>query len=295
MKSMILAFVTCLILPAPSPAGRIVIDQDTTIDYVIGPFEPPIDIVNGPSGPTTVEIVEGANIAPNIHVRNQSILNIRDGIIGGFVWAYDQAAINVHDGHVATGEDIVAEGSSLINIYGGRFGDSVYSIGSSVINLYGGTFDKAGDGATIFARESGTINVFGRDFALGPPGNAFRSLTGTLSDGNRLDVYVLNDSTVSGPAQVILHTIPEPAMSGLLLAGLGVFSLLRRRRSRMQRRITRGVFRGPANWQPLFQEVITCPQLFDDDSPTELPGTRPIGVAGRSDILHSSAWKHGAC
>ena len=38
----------------------------------------------GLTGPTTVEIVDGANIAPNIHVRNQSLLNIRGGVMGGF-------------------------------------------------------------------------------------------------------------------------------------------------------------------------------------------------------------------
>jgi hypothetical protein len=234
----LIAVVLLVVLPvARAAAARIVIDASTTLDYVIPPSDPPIDIVVGREGLTTVEIVDGANIAPNIHVRDNSLLNIRGGIMGGFVWAHDYGTINIYNGWVATGEDIVADNDSLINIYNGRFGDSIYAVGSGVINLYGGAFDKAGDGATLIADNNGTINVFGSDFVLGPPGDAFRSLTGILSDGTPIDVYVYNYSTTPGPAQVILHTVPEPSASTLFVIAAGsVVALSCRFRSSKRKR-----------------------------------------------------------
>jgi hypothetical protein len=159
--------------------------------------------------------------------------------MGGFVWAHDYGTINIYDGWVATGEDIVAANDSLVNIYGGRFGASIAVGDSAVVNLYGGRFDKAGDGASLVYSVDGVINVFGTEFSYGPllQGGG-RNLTGVLSDGSLLDVELYPYPQTLGTGRVVLHTVPEPNAATLLATAVSsiVVFRCRGRRSKRNRR-----------------------------------------------------------
>ncbi len=79
---------------------------------------------------------------------------------------------------------------STVNIFGGTVGD-VQTFENSVTNIYGGTIGSN----TLYAKDSGVVNVFGFGFSLsgivgtGTDSNGaynIYNLTGTLQDGTAL-------------------------------------------------------------------------------------------------------------
>ncbi|MCH8046874.1 MAG: hypothetical protein IID44_24490 [Planctomycetes bacterium] len=212
-----------------SASAEIIITTDTTLDFFIGLREGPVIIRDGPAGPTTVDIVDGANIQPGVIAKERSVLNLRGGITERGVGGNDQSTINIFGGLVG-GEDVVVRGQSTANIYGGIFGDDISAEDSAVVNLYGGTFEKAGNGASLGVSEDGVINVFGSNFVIDPdpPGSPLPRLQGVLSDGSPLDVFLNIFDANSGITQIVLHEIPEP--SAFCLCSIGLFLLLVYRR-----------------------------------------------------------------
>jgi hypothetical protein len=206
--------------------GQLVIDRDTTLDYVIGPFEPPIDILNGLTGATTVEVVEGANIAPNIHVRNESVLNMRGGILGGFLVGHDASTINIYGGLVASGEDIEANDRSTVNVFGGIIGDDLEAKASSTVHLYGGHI-----GGTLGVQRDGIMHVYLRSFEVLPPDgiSPLDQLRGILSDGSDIHVTLSVDSVDLNGTRIELHTVPEPFSLAFSLISAAIMFLTCRR------------------------------------------------------------------
>ncbi|MCH8046586.1 MAG: hypothetical protein IID44_23005 [Planctomycetes bacterium] len=225
MKYMIaMLLIGCVMVRAAS--AELIITTDTTLDFRIGQLEGPVQIFDGPDSPTTVEIVDGAHITPNIHVRGQSILNMRGGITESFILGHDNSTINIFGGDVAKGEDIEMDDNSVANIYGGHFGDDIEAQGSATVNLYGGTFEKAGDGATLVVQQDGVINVYLREYEIFPlpPLGGLPRLVGVLSDGSEIDVTLFVDSFNLRDGEIVFHTvIPEP--DSLVLALIAVIVL----------------------------------------------------------------------
>src|SRR5688572_27540506 len=102
--------------------GQLIIDHDTTLDSIV---DAQVRIVDGPNGPTTVEVLNGADI-PAINVYGNSVLNVRGGRVQDDLAALDNATVNIFGGAVgAFQEDVWAVDSSVINIYGGVLGDDI--------------------------------------------------------------------------------------------------------------------------------------------------------------------------
>jgi hypothetical protein len=217
------------------PARAVTIDTNTTLNSLILQFEGPVDIVDGSNPPTIVEIVDGADIRPNVHVRGQSVLNIRGGLSDSFVIAHDTATLNIFNGLVAAGEDIVAYDSSITNIYGGLFGDDLAAASAATVNLYGGTFLKAGDGATLLVADDAIINVYLRQFELLSVPYFGERLVGVLSDGSAIDVDLWVNPFYLGKRDIVLHVIPEPnLLPGVLIFLLTVSFFGRRQGQRLK-------------------------------------------------------------
>jgi hypothetical protein len=237
MKYAIAMLLICCSLVGPTSAELIIV-SDTTLDSRIGQLEGPVQIFDGPNSPTTVEIVDGAHITPNIHVRGHSVLNMRGGITESFILGHDNSTINIFGGDVAKGEDIEMDDNSVANIYGGHFGDDIEADGSSTVNLYGGTFEKAGDGATLQVQGDGVINVFLREFDIVIDDQGRNLLGGVLFDGSEIDeIWLRVDSFELRNARIVLHTIPEPDSVTLtfMTAVFFGFHVLMRRNRRVRR------------------------------------------------------------
>lgn len=205
-----------------SASAEFIITTDTTLNFYIDYDVGPVSIFDGVAGPTTVEIVDGADIEPHVSVSNHSVLNLWGGVTQRGVGAGDFGTINIFGGLHAD-EDLTMGDTSTANIYGGVLADDIHASGSSVVNLYGGTFAKAGGGALLGVEEDGVINIFGWGFEidLDPPTSPeFPHLTGFLSDGSPLDVRLFNESATLGFEQIVLHEIPEPSTFSICFIGL---------------------------------------------------------------------------
>ena len=167
-----------------SASAELIITSDTTIDFTHLAFAGSIQIYDGPNSPTTVEVVDGAVIGGNIHVRGSSVLNHRGGITAGVIIGHDNSTVNIFDGIVADGEDVTMFDDSVANIYGGHFGDDIRANDSATVNLYGGTFVKDGIGASLVARVDGVINVHLREYEFADDGFL---LSGVLLDGSEFN------------------------------------------------------------------------------------------------------------
>lgn len=222
--------VGCVLVRAASAE---IITMDTTLDSLHTGGT--IEIYDGPDSPTTVEVVDGAIIGVNIHVRGNSELNLRGGITASFILGHDNSTINIFGGEVAQGEDIEMDDNSVANIYGGHFGDDIEVDGSATVNLYGGTFELQGIGASLSIRDNGIINVFLREYDVLPPPplGGHRRLIGVLSDGSEIDVTLVVDPDLLIDARFVFHTIPEPdsiTLAGMMGLILGFHRLTRRNR-----------------------------------------------------------------
>jgi len=107
-----------------SASAEFIIRTDTTLNFRITDLVGSVSIFDGVAGPTTVEIVDGAVITPDVSVTDHSVLNLRGGETQSGVGAGGFATINVYGGLVA-GEDLIVIGHSTANIYGGILGDGI--------------------------------------------------------------------------------------------------------------------------------------------------------------------------
>ena len=194
--------------------GQLIIDHDTTFDSIV---DAQIRIVDGPNGPTTVEVVDGADI-PAINAYGNSVLNVRGGRVQDDLAALNNARVNIFGGAVgASQEDVWAIDSSVINIYGGVFGDDIIAANAGTVHLYGGhVFGSLG------VAQDGIINVYLQNFELLPypprePHECCNILIGTLADGSPIDVQLFVDTFNSRTAAISLHVVPEPASLTLTL------------------------------------------------------------------------------
>ncbi|MEE8451214.1 MAG: PEP-CTERM sorting domain-containing protein [Thermoguttaceae bacterium] len=261
MKKSIVCLVVAVVLAGVGKARAVVIDYDTTIDYTING---PVEITEGsnPNPPTTVEIVEPADLQDGISVYDSSIVNIRGGTIHsdedmGLSTA-DDSTVNIYDGILTSEVDMEIGGSSTLNIYGGTVEDEVQAADFATVNIYGGYVDDL-DGAdssllnifggevhtpnvsglsvlnvfggnidSLLALDSGRVYLYGIDFnyPYGAIPDASGILTGTLKNGDPINApfEILFDAS-------IVLAVPEPSTLALLSIGaVGLLGYTLRRR-----------------------------------------------------------------
>ena len=115
-------------------------------------------------------------------------------------------------------DDIVAYGSSIVNVLGGSNDRYLLAYDSSVVYWRGGRLDNG-----VKAYDTSTIHVYG--FGLQIIEDRF---LGTLADGLTLDGR--QAQTFDG-GRIVLHEVPEPStLASLLAAGVVCLSRARRRR-----------------------------------------------------------------
>lgn len=178
----------------------------------------------GPSSPT-VQVGAGANIASEMDMFHQSVVNVTDGNVAaavpqdqsvlnitggeiGFALNVDQAVINMQGGIV---DDLEGQGKQ-INVSGGTMGDLVAngstdylgnSLGSCIVNVTGGNITGETDafnegilnlyggdfGGVLRAAEGGTINIYGNGL-----------VTSLLNPnyGNEYSLYSLSGTLADG-------------------------------------------------------------------------------------------------
>lgn len=241
------------------------IDSDTTINSPIS--DGFVEVVDGVSPPTVVDIVDGA-LVDNMSVLGTSVLNVSGGDVN-HIGASDTSVINVSGGLLgsvsvlggATGEfiggtleeefrarenstvtisggtfdDFRAHDFSVVDILGGNFTDELEARDTSTLNIAGGTMPL------IVASGSSTVNVRGGTI----PGfeaidsaivNIFgfdlsisaNVLTGRLADGRAINATLLPAAN----AQYVLHQVPESSALSLAVVGLAaLWSLTSSQRS----------------------------------------------------------------
>jgi hypothetical protein len=103
---------------------------------------------------------------------------------------------------------MVSYDASCITFSGGSSHLSLAAGGCSSVQIYGGLLT-----AVISASDTSEIHIYGYGFDLKPTGN----LTGYFQDGTGFSYYLRGPTT---PAQVELHTVPEPCCIALFGAAI---------------------------------------------------------------------------
>ncbi len=185
---------------------------------------------DGPSGPTTVNVVGGTiggTDFDSVLVEGSSIVNISGGtLLFGVKAEAGAPVINISGGTIAGGGHAALGG--VINLTGGTVLSSFDAGDGGVINISGGT-------ATEMDIFGGTVNIFGSgfNFPFGPiPLTARQSetVTGTLADGTPLNLgFHVYECCADTSAVVLILPVPSiPVMSpaGLLVFAAGLLGFI---------------------------------------------------------------------
>ena len=211
-------------------------------------FEIPSGIIveNGQSSPTTVNLLTGGSIGGIADLRHASIFNIYNGSVYG-IDAQGVSKVNLMGGSVGGGR-LKAWGGTQVMISGGNVGDITVSFDNSQLTITSGSVGQVegystqpimisggqisgplllarfdtNDTRTIIYGSDFAVNGVGVDYGVIPQHNLsatgwseepFRTLTGTLANGNSLNMPF----KMIGGAYLVL--VPEPATLGLILIG----------------------------------------------------------------------------
>ncbi len=187
-----------------------------------------LDVVDGESSPTHVQIVDGSKLN-YVSVAGHSRLDVWGGISEGLV-SEDQSHIAISGGTFYDGDDafVVVNDDSNADITGGLFGEaSMTANGSSTLNISGGK-----EIFLVLVYDTATVNLFGTDLAAHLRGESSEGreffVTGTLSNGDSIATQI---SLFGNESSMSLHNVPEPAglaFHGLLVASL-YFGMIRRK------------------------------------------------------------------
>ena len=257
MHKLLLALAVSMLLVSAGYAQRQTIDSDTTItaDLPTG-----IDVIEGASPPTVVDLLDPAVIGGLVFVYDSSVFNMYGGRIDSDLCPMDSSTVNVFGGRVRV--DVDAQGSSTLNISGGFFDEKISADGQSVVTISGGIIDND-DGESLGIHDSAVVNIlggqFGRDLyvwdsgRLNLSGGSFLNGRLLVRSGASVDVYgydlllvggVLSGTWADGAAialpvvqdpgaSITLHNIPEPCtLMGLLSMGAVLLRTGARRRHR---------------------------------------------------------------
>lgn len=200
--------------------ASIFLDQSRVIDAGNSFPEPPapgtlgVAIIDGPNGPTVVEVAEGGVIGGLVAVLGSSHLKMLGGEIQGGTTVRDQATLTLIGGLIdgktrfyqaADFNGVIdIHDSATLNLRGGKYFGVISQAGSSTINIYGSNLQVIGE-----------LPVSTEDLS-------FVQVTGTYLDGSQLDVSIIRSSPA---AKVLLFNVPEPPAFTLLTATVCMFFL----------------------------------------------------------------------
>src|SRR5688572_9235275 len=210
--------------------AQLIFDRDTTISSRI---EQPIHVIDGPTSPTTLTIIDPADLESTVTLFGSSTVNMLGGRIDEDFEARGNSILNIRGGTME--EDIFGFDNSTIDVTGGQLLDYLFATGSSRANVRGGSIwglEARGD-ADIFltggnirafpqeqaliAGEGGTIFIAGTGFNLPYGtifGDQFGTLTGFLQNGDPIQAGF----RTSDGGSIVL--VPEPDVLGVLLGTL---------------------------------------------------------------------------
>ncbi len=166
MRQLIPPLIVVVLVSSPAmQAADLTVDTNTTVSGILWATGTndviDVDIVDGSSPPTVVDIVEDAIVQVLFHIRDSSVVNVFGGNVyrGGFVWAYDTCEVNISGGSVSCG--LRAFDSSTVSMSsgglgGGALGNSVYTHDSSTLNVSGGRARNQ-----LYAYDSSVIDISG--------------------------------------------------------------------------------------------------------------------------------------
>lgn len=171
-----------------------------------------------------------------IEVSSFSVANINTGKVeaangGGEsddcigIEAFSNSVANINGGSIDT---FAGGGNSQITL-------GIEAFSNSTVNINGGTFDTAlGGGSSdttegIEALSNSTVNVYGTGFnyPLGPINDLSGDITGTLANGNSVNLTF----TQQNAGEIVLQAaVPEPSTWAMTAAGVGGLLMFRKRR-----------------------------------------------------------------
>lgn len=252
MQRSVLFLLGIFALTASRASAELVIDHDATIDHTV---DEDVRIIDGASGPTRVDILEPADVHSNLRTYGSCIVNMMGGTVRGDMETHDTSTVSVSAGsfglslqafdsstlNVSAGfsevlrasdqamvslsggfyEIIGAAGSSTMHVSGGDNISSLAATDASRVAISGGSFRHFYAGGSYGGPHTSVITVqgVGFNYPLGAIADASGRLTGTLANGDPLDVTY----EVYSPASIVLVPEPSPevfwttAMLGLML------------------------------------------------------------------------------
>ncbi|MBI9018376.1 MAG: PEP-CTERM sorting domain-containing protein [Phycisphaerae bacterium] len=224
-----------------------VIDTPTYNLYRVDSF---LDV--NPDPGTAVEILEGG-VTEHFYSGGNSVVTINGGTVSKSYYLLHGSHVNIYSGQLLSGlhsddreEGLPTAGNSTIFMSGGLIAGNVtlvndsmtitggtvghFGVYSSELHVYGGTYaEPIHPFYSLFIIGDGDVYLHG-EFEQGygvisndTTTNYYVNISGTLSDGNPLDVVCLIH-----PGTGKLHLVPEPATLGLLSMGV---LLIRRKRN----------------------------------------------------------------
>jgi hypothetical protein len=221
----------------------------------------PVSVFEGPSGPTTLNMLSGGSIlVGDTHASSSYGIEAVDSAVnisGGSVSVGDAYAgtangiyiangtLNISSGSVSVGSGYAGSAylldiiNSTANISGGSLSAGIVAgsatllyVADSTLSISGGNLSVGTDSTGLYVTD-GTVNISGAAFnyGLGPVSTTSGTLTGVLDDGTPLNLSFIQ----TGANEIVL--IPEP--STWVLVGLGLSALLLFRRRKASTKVIR--------------------------------------------------------
>jgi len=169
MRRSIVLLMMVLCLGASSAKAALTLNDGGIhdVDYFVSGD---INILDGPgSTSTTLNLLTGSEVENNVLAKQNSRVNLYDGLInnnllsqnntsanvyGGEIFGifahFDYTSTNVYGGYI---NKLEAKGHSLVNVYDGSM-DGIEALKDSTLNIYGGHTEF------ISANHTGVINVY---------------------------------------------------------------------------------------------------------------------------------------
>lgn len=220
-RTAIVFFIIVLCLSASNAQADLTLNNGEThnidTDYPDNPIIGDLFVYDGPSSPTTVNLLTDGSVELVLDAHENSLVNIDGGSIGQLLIVDDSSLVNIYSGSIgATGPPttgILMFESGTVNIYGGSItGDLIMPGYTTVANVYGSGFNYP----------YGPI----------PTATLTGTLTGTLHMGDSLN---LDFDRVWHTTSINLHEMAViPVPGAVILGTLGLITAgwrLRKRRT----------------------------------------------------------------
>jgi hypothetical protein len=202
-------------IAADSFAAIVIINQDTTIDAGSPISGSGIEVIDGPGGAVSVDILSGG-VVQGFHGRQDSQIILDGGNVTYLSSLSDRATFVQRSGRLGCDifacqvsdydAELIASDSSTLHFYGGEFNGIVRLQDMSAAHFYG---------------ENLELKVFDPSFAF---------VEGSYMDGTLVGVAFHFRPDIE--SQIVLHNVPEPgAIAGFTMLAFSIASFRYRRRN----------------------------------------------------------------